>query len=177
MHFLRAIIGSRRDWRLDRVRLPHFGGPSLSWVGPLLVMASALAGWFAFAGATGPGSVAFGLFIGSVAIVLMAWSFILSIRLRFLEPLFGGLDGMYRTHRWAGTLSVVAMALHTSIEPEIQGGIRGAAAGIADAATDLAGAGGAMIYALLGVTLLRWIPYRYWRWTHPLAFANVFSAV
>ena len=107
----------------------------------------------------------------------MAWSFVLAIRLRVLEPFFGGLDSMYRVHRWAGTLAVVAMFLHTSIEPEIEGGIRGASRSLANTAEDLAGTGEIMLYVLVAISLLRWFPYRWWRWTHkllgiPFAFAS-----
>ena len=73
------------------------------------------------------GSVSFGLFVGAVSIVLMSWTFVLALSPRVLEPIFGGLDTMYRVHRWARSLSVLAMYLHTSVEAEIEGGIRGPA--------------------------------------------------
>lgn len=176
MRTIRTIIGSPRDWRLDRIRLPRLGQPNRAWVGTALVAITTLISWPAFAGAQGEGSVAFGLYIGAVAIVLMAWSFILAVRIRAIEPFFGGLDTMYRIHRWAGSLSVLAMFIHTQIEPEVNNGIRGAAENIAETATDLAETGEAMIYALVFISLLRWIPYRFWRLTHkllgiPFAFA------
>lgn len=135
--------------------------------------------WPAFAGAQGEeGNVAFGLFIGAASIVLMAWSFLLAVRIKALERFWGGLDSMYRSHRWAGTLAVIAMFLHTSAEPEIEGGIRGAGESIADTAEGLAGTGELMLYALVAISLLRWFPYRWWRWTHkllgiPFAFASL----
>lgn len=130
---------------------------------------SVLGTWPAFSGATGEeGNVALGLFVGAGAIVAMAWSFVLAVRIRPLEPFFGGLDSMYRAHRWAGTLAVVGTFAHTSLEPEIKGGIRGVSKDVAEAAQDLAGLGEIMLYALVGVSLLRWFPYRYWRWTHKL---------
>ena len=133
--------------------------------------------WPAFAGAKGEdGNVAFGLFVGAASITLMAWSFVLAVRPRILEPIFGGLDSMYRVHRWAGTLAVLAMFLHTRAEPEVVGGVRGASRSLADTAEELAGTGEIMLYALVAVSLLRWFPYRWWRWTHkllgnPFAFA------
>jgi len=160
--------GSPRDW------FPRFGStraPRLSrmWVGPLLMFGSAMVGFPAFVGAEGEdGSATFGLFIGSVSIILMAWSFTLSLRPRVFEPLFGGLDKMYKAHRWAGTLAVVAMYLHTSVEAEIEGGVEGASESIADLAEDLAENGQTMLYLLVGISLIRWIPYRYWRLTHKL---------
>ena len=126
--------------------------------------------WPAFAGAIGEGggSVQFGLFIGAASIVLMAWSFVLALRVRFLERFFGGLDSMYRVHRWAGTIAVLAMFLHTQDEPEIENGIRGASRSLADAAEDLAGTGEVMLYILVLMSVVRWMPYRWWRWSHKL---------
>lgn len=142
--------------------------PGVSWLGTLGVLGSLIVSWFAFRGASGEDSnVAFGLYVGAAAIVLMAWSFVLALRPRVLEPLFGGLDRMYRVHRWAGTLSVVAMFLHVRAEPEVDG-IRGASKSLADQAEELAGAGEIMLYVLVALSLLRWFPYRWWRWTHKL---------
>lgn len=172
----RRLLGRPADWHLRRPSL-RLGRPRIAWLGPIAVVVSTLVGWFAFAGAQGEeGNVAFGLFIGAASIVLMAWSFVLAVRLRFLERFFGGLDSMYRVHRWAGVFAVFAMFLHTSAEPEIEGGIRGASRSLADQAEGLAGTGEIMLYSLVAISLLRWFPYRWWRWTHkllgiPFAFA------
>jgi predicted ferric reductase len=100
-------------------------------VGPIVVMASVLVGWFAFTGAVGEeGSATLGLFVGAASIQLMAWSNLLAVRIKWLEPLFGGLDSMYRVHRWCGSIAVVAMFLHTQIEPEVDNGVRGASRGL-----------------------------------------------
>ena len=174
--FRRRALGRPRDWNLRLPRRPR-ARPRLGWLGPLAIVGSVTVSWPAFSGATGEdGSVAFGLFIGATSILLMAWSFVLAVRLRPLEPFFGGLDSMYRSHRWAGSLAVVAMFLHVQAEPEIEGGIRGASRSLASSAQGLAGVGEYLLYVLVGLSLLRWIPYRYWRWTHkalgiPFAFA------
>ncbi|MEO1062661.1 MAG: ferric reductase-like transmembrane domain-containing protein [Actinomycetota bacterium] len=172
----RAALGRRSDWTLPRPRLGAL--PGRAWFGAVLVAASTLAGWWAFAGATGEGggSVALGLFVGAASIVLMAWSFVLAVRLRPLERLFGGLDRMYQAHRWAGVLAVVLMFWHVRVEPEIEGGIRGAARSVAEDAEGLAGLGEYLLYGLVALSLVRWLPYRWWRWTHkllgvPFAFA------
>lgn len=163
------MLGKPADWQLRRpyVNLPR---PGLYWLGPIAVLATTLLSWPAFAGATGEGggSVQFGLFIGAASIVLMAWSFVLALRVHFLERFFGGLDSMYRVHRWAGTFATVAMFLHTQNEPEIENGIRGASKSIADAAEDLAGTGEVMLYVLVLMSIVRWMPYRWWRWSHKL---------
>jgi predicted ferric reductase len=170
------VLGSRRDWHIRRPTTPRF---RLGWhlLGPLAVIVSCLVSWPAFAGAQGEdGNVAFGLWIGAVSILTMSWSFILAIRPRILEPLFGGLDSMYRVHRWAGALSILFMFLHTSVEPEIEGGILGASRSVADSAEDLAGVGEVMLYVLIALSVVRLFPYRWWRLTHkllgiPFAFA------
>ncbi|MGI9610644.1 MAG: ferric reductase-like transmembrane domain-containing protein, partial [Acidimicrobiia bacterium] len=165
---LRFAFGKRSDWNLERLRLPR-PELTLAAIGPLAIAAMCLVSWPAFSGAQGEdGSVAFGLWVGSVAIVLMAWSFLLAVRPKVLEPIFGGLDSMYRVHRWAGALAVVFMWLHTRAEPEIEGGILGVADSVADQATDLAGTAETMIYVLIALTLLRLFPYRVWRLTHKL---------
>ena len=172
---LNFVFGRLSDWhlRLPSLRLPHL---SAKLLGPLLIAVTSVLSWPAFSGAQGDGNVALGLWVGSVAIMLMAWSFVLAVRPKWFEPLFGGLDSMYRSHRWAGALSIAAMWLHTSIEPDIDGGIRGAARSVADSAEDLAGTGQTMLYILVGLSIFRIVPYRWWRLTHkllgiPFAFA------
>ena len=41
-----------------------------------------------------------GIAMGAMAVVAMSQCLILAARPRLLEPLFGGLDRMYRAHRW-----------------------------------------------------------------------------
>ena len=174
----RKAVGDWSDWK---IRVPTFRGPQpgLHWIGPIMVVASLAVSWPAFSGALGEhgSSVRNGLFLGAVAILLMTWSFVLALRLRILEPLFGGLDSMYSVHRWTGVLAVAAMYLHVRVEPEVRNGILGAGKDIAETATDLAGTAETLFYVLIGISLLRLVPYRYWRWTHkslgiPFAFAS-----
>jgi len=106
----------------------------------------------------------------------MAWSNVLATRLRLLEPLFGGLDRMYRWHRWFAAISVAAMWWHVQTVDDVEG-IRGASKSVADAAEELAGTGETLLYLLVAVSLLRWIPYRWWKITHkamilPFVFAS-----
>lgn len=164
----RALLGTREDWRLYRPVTPRFRIRP-SWIGPLVVVGSVLVGWFAFTGAVGEdGDPTVGLFVGAASIQLMAWSFVLAIRLRWLEPFFGGLDSMYRVHRWCGAAAVVAMFLHTQFEPEVDNGIRGASRDLKNLAEELAGIAEIVLYVLVGISLVRLIPYRYWRLTHKL---------
>lgn len=145
-------------------------------IGPVVAIVSVAVGWFAFRDAVGrKDPVVTGLFTGSVSIMLMAWSNILSTRIRALEPWFGGLDRTYRWHRWFGALSVAAMWLHIETIDDVKG-IPGASKDVADAAEDLAETGSNLLYLLVGISLLRWIPTRWWRLSHkflvvPYAFA------
>ena len=175
-HLGRAALGRRADWLIARPRRATIA--RRAWIGPAIIAATTLAGWWAFTGARGEGggSVALGLFVGAASIVLMAWSNVLAVRIRPLERWFGGLDRMYQAHRWTGVLAVVLMFWHVRIEPEIEGGIRGAARSVAETAEGLAGLGEYLLYGLVAVSLLRWLPYRWWRLTHkllgvPFAFA------
>lgn len=162
---LRTLVGQPRDWAITPPR-PWRHGLSLPSLGPLLVVASCLIWWIPFAGAGG--NVAVGLFTGTVAIVLMTWSFVLAVRWRWLEPLFGGLDRMYGVHRWAGVLSLGAMWLHVQLEPEVEGGFSGLLASLQEVATDAAETAEVAFYVLVALGLLRWIPYRFWRLSHKL---------
>ena len=176
LHFL---AGRPADWQLSKpwIRVPRL---RWHWLGPLAIVGSVLGGWFAFDGVTGlSASAAFSMWMGAGSILLMAWSFILALRIRTLERFWGGLDSMYRGHRWAGALAIPLMFLHTRIEPETEGAnvVAGARNGVAEAAEGLAETAELMLYGLVGVSLLRLIPYRWWRWTHkllglPFAFAS-----
>lgn len=165
---IRKLVGGPHDWRLRFPQRPNPPQPGLSWIGPIVLITSTLIGWFAFKDAVGDeDSVAFALFIGSVSIILMAWSNMLSTRIRVLEPFFGGLDRMYRWHRWFGAMSVAAMWYHIQTIDDVRG-IRGASKSVADAAEDLAGTAETLLYILVIVSLIRWVPYRWWKWSHKL---------
>ncbi len=163
--------GSRDDWRLRTPIRPQRPPLGLSWVGPIVLLGTALIGWIPLSKAVGKeGDVAFSLFIGSVSIMFMAWSNVLSTRISFLEPIFGGLDTMYRWHRWLGALSVGAMWLHVQMVDDVRG-IAGASRDVADAAEDLAETATNILYVLVAISLLRLIPTRWWRLSHKLLVA------
>lgn len=163
-----TMRGNRDDWRLRVPARPRVAPPGASWLGPALVLLTSLIGWIPLSAAEGKeGDVAFALFIGSVSIMFMAWSNVLSVRLTWLEPLFGGLDKAYRWHRWIGAFAIAAMWLHVEMVDDVRG-IPGASRDVADAAEDLAGTATNMLYVLVAVSLLRWIPTRWWRISHKL---------
>ena len=164
---LGTFVGKPADWRLERPVPPSAPLLGLHWVGPIIAVATMAVGWLAFKDARGDGNVAFALFIGSVSILLMSWSNLLSTRVSVFEVFFGGLDRVYRWHRWFGALAVGAMWLHTQTVDDVKG-IRGASRSVANTVQDLAGTGTYFLYALVAISLLRWIPTRWWRFTHKL---------
>ncbi len=58
-----------------------------------------------------------GEIIGSVNIVLMAWSLFISTRPKWMEPFFGGLDTMYMTHRHTSTAALILIFVHVLTVP------------------------------------------------------------
>lgn len=117
---------------------------------------------------------------GLLSVVMMSLAMFLASRPGWLEPPLGGLDRMYRAHKWAGILGVGFAAAHWLIEMSDDilktlvgraGRMRAADdAGLLGGLHDLAeGAGEWAIYALLlllAVTLWKRIPYRWWRSLH-----------
>ena len=164
---VKTLLGTRADWRLTKPRMPLRPQVNSTWIGPAMAVITIFIGWFAFPKTIGDGNAAFALFIGSVSIMMMTWSNLLSTRALPLEQIFGGVDRMYVWHRWLGALSVGAMWLHLEMVDDVKG-IRGASKDIADAAEDLAETGSTLLYILVAISLLRWIPTRWWRFTHKL---------
>lgn len=90
-------------------------GPILA---ALAVLCAAVLGTQAYApfGA----DTALGIALGAASIAAMSPALLLSIRPRWLEPLFGGLDRMYGAHKWLGIAALVLMIAHNTIEPELE---------------------------------------------------------
>ncbi len=153
-----------------------------------LVALIALAwGWDALgvAGATGaslPWTVRQeGLYLsGLLSIAMMSLAVFLAARPAWLEGPLGGLDRMYRAHKWAGILAVGFAALHWLIEmsddvlkalvgregrlpKENFGGLLEA---MRDLAEDLGEWAIYAVLAMLALTLWRRFSYRPWRFLH-----------
>ena len=181
---LKALAGKRNDWWPSSFLTTGRPTLRLPSVGIVIALASIVIGWWAFAGATGlddDSRQTFdarpALFAGAVSVMAMTWSHLLSTRLRPLEYLFGGLDHMYRWHRWSGALAVATVFLHTQIVDDVKG-IPGASRSIAKAAEELAGIAETFLYILVIASFIRWVPYRWWRHTHKLMYpAYVISCV
>ncbi|WP_419853915.1 ferric reductase-like transmembrane domain-containing protein [Candidatus Poriferisodalis sp.] len=171
------MLGRRHDWRLKipsvRILRPHRG-----WIGPLLVLVTTFVSMIAVSGGSGPQGTASvsGLTIGAASMTLMAWSFVLAVRIPLIEPIFGGLDSAYRVHRWAGALSIPMMLFHAG-SAEVADGFLELSRSASDTGLALASAALIMGIALFVLSILRWMPYRWWRLTHKLfGVVYVFAA-
>lgn len=117
---------------------------------------------------------------GLLSIAMMSLAMLLSTRPVWLEAPLGGMDRVYRTHKWAGILAVSFAAVHWLIE--MSSDILKATIGrtgrvpkedlssILDAMRDLGeDMGEWAIYALLAmlaITLWKKFPYRAWHFLH-----------
>jgi len=117
---------------------------------------------------------------GLLAIALMSVSMLLATRPTWLEAPLGGMDRVYRTHKWAGLLAGLFAILHWLIEMaddilKASIGREGRLpkekfAGVLESLRDLAEDMGEwafyVIIAMLLVALWKKFPYRPWRFLH-----------
>jgi predicted ferric reductase len=168
-------VRSGVPWTTALGNLLNLSGPLL--VAPLCV----LAGLLGFTTYASYGSdAALGIGVGAAAVVAMAQTLILAARPRLLEPLFGGLDRMYRVHKWLGISAMVLMILHQQIEPDFERTVR--ETGLGELAEE---AGEVAFNALLVLIAISWfrrlpfipleIPYQLWRFSH--RFMGVLFAI
>jgi predicted ferric reductase len=104
----------------------------------------------------------------STGMILMALAMVLSLRLRILEPFFGGLDKMYQSHKTAALSGLVLLLAHFLTMP---------ASAEASFGRDLGKIALIGFLVLVALTLAPRIPivggslqlaYHHWRWTHKL---------
>lgn len=107
--------------------------------------------------------------LGLMGIMCLAWTFILAIRSRLIENLFGGLDWVYKAHHILGGLAMIALLNHVLFL------IVGAMPAnmlklylIPGTSWDYT-FGQLSLYTMLGLivlTLFVKLPYRFWKWSH-----------
>jgi predicted ferric reductase len=117
---------------------------------------------------------------GYLAINFMSLTMILAVRPAYLESILGGLDQMYHLHKWTGILAVIFALGHWLIEMADdvlktlfgkdrslrESDFTGLLDGLQDMAEDLGEPSLYLLIALVTITLVRWIPYRFWRYLH-----------
>ncbi len=117
---------------------------------------------------------------GLESFALMSLAMVLATRPTWLEPLFGGMDRIYRVHKWAGILAIGFAALHWLVEMSDElikalwgreGRLSSEHGGdVLEAMRDVAEELGEFaIYALLAMlvlTLWKRFPFKFWRYLH-----------
>lgn len=158
---------SWRDLSLAREKLAvhRVLASGLHLIAPTLAVASMLVGYLAFPG-TDPGS--WGLFLGTIAIVSMSWTFVLASRLNVVHALFGGFDRSYIWHRWFAIVSVVALIFHAGANNGIRNGHLAFGATLEGLGRDAAKIAEILVIALIVLSILRLLPYSLWKLTHKL---------
>ena len=121
---------------------------------------------------------------GLVGMAMLSVSFVLSARLRWLEPYFGGLDGLYRVHHRLGVAAVAALSVHPlAYAVRFLPGEPGRALGLllpghARWAVDAGVYAFWSLLLLMGLTFASWVPYDKWKGSHKaLALVLVGGAV
>lgn len=114
---------------------------------------------------------ALGIALGAASITAMSLALILAARPRLIEPLFGGLDRMYRVHKWLGIAALALMIGHNTLEPEFKKFVHETRLG--EFASDM---GEIALNGFIGLLLISWIknipftrwelPWPLWRFTH-----------
>lgn len=132
--------------------------------GIILIIAALLTPLYWYVGwIAGPnGSAMFSQYIGSVSIITMGISMMLSTRIMGLEPIFGGLDRIYIVHKWLGILAVVTILIHDTVDAELQG----RETFLTDLGETLGEVSLYGILILVVITIVTFIPYHLWLWTH-----------
>jgi predicted ferric reductase len=118
---------------------------------------------------------------GLLSIALMSLAMLLSTRPAWLETPLGGMDRVYRTHKWAGILAVSFAIVHWLVE-EVVGDILKAMVGregripkeqftgflevMRDLAKDMGEWAFYLVLAMLFITLWKRSPYKPWRVVH-----------
>ncbi|KJS08115.1 MAG: hypothetical protein VR78_18660 [Hoeflea sp. BRH_c9] len=117
-----------------------------------------LATWFSIASA-------------SSAFVAMAVNQYLATRPKYLEPLFGGLDRIYRAHKWTGIAALALILVHYFVTPNFKGKLL--TTGLNQLAQDFGEIGFYGLIVLGGISIVKRLPkipgefpYHVWRQLH-----------
>ncbi len=125
-----------------------------------------------------------GLYLsGLLSIALMSLCMLLSIRPVWLEKPLGGLDRIYRLHKWSGILAIGFGVIHWLVsdvgeegdeiadeleesEHKLTMAHEGASSVLRDLGGDMGEPGFYLALVMLFVTLWKFFPYKFWRHLH-----------
>lgn len=105
----------------------------------------------------------FSQFLGASALILMALGQVIATRVTGVEALFGSLDQSYKLHKWLGIGAFALFLLHDVIDADIDGERKGVLYGLAETMGELSFNG---LIFLIVLSIVVFIPYHLWKWTH-----------
>lgn len=111
-------------------------------------------------------------YIGSVAIILMGWSQFLATRAKGLETVFGAQDRNYVLHKWLGVSAMAAVLIHDTVDAELPDALETVFSEFGETLGEICLYG---FLILVTITLIPFVPYRLWHWTH--RFMGAFFAL
>lgn len=106
----------------------------------------------------------FSQYLGSAALIAMGIVQLLATRFRGIEAIFGGLDRVYVLHKWLAVSAIAAAALHDTIDADMDG--IGQETWLTDIAESMGEIGFYGLLILGVVTVITFVPYHYWKWSH-----------
>ncbi|QIB67676.1 ferredoxin reductase family protein [Kineobactrum salinum] len=107
---------------------------------------------------------------GVAALSLMAWAAILSSRVTAVESVFGGLDRVYRAHKWMGIWALGFASFHLVFKADLEAWDTASIISLSSSTTRLVRQLSYVVLVFIVVLALnRKIPYNQWRWWHKLS--------
>lgn len=116
------------------------------------------------------GTAGISLASGAAALSLMACAAILASRWPIVESTLGGLDRVYRTHKWLGVWALGFASFHLVFKAEVEGVDVASIVTLPDGLTRFVRQLSYVVLVFIIVLALnRRIPYNQWRWWHKLS--------
>lgn len=103
-------------------------------------------------------------YFGIVALILMGITQFIATRVNGVEAIFGSLDRVYVLHKWLGVGALGLSFLHAQIDAEAGNIVL--ARSLSDIAEGIGEVGYNGLIILTLASLLTFIPYKFWKWSH-----------
>ena len=106
----------------------------------------------------------FSQYLGSASLILMGIVQFLATRAYGIEAVFGGMDRIYVLHKWLAVIAILFAAIHDTVDADMDG--LGAETFLTDLAETMGEIGFYGLLVLGIVTVITFVPYHYWKWSH-----------
>ncbi len=115
-------------------------------------------------GATSPAALS--QYLGVVSLIWMGITQLIATRIKGIETIFGSMDRSYILHKWLGVGAVVTAWLHSQIDADLGNIVL--SRGLAGIAEDMGEVSFNGIWVLGVASIMTFIPYKLWKWSHRL---------